>query len=55
MSTEIFMVEMVSKITLCKFLVVVSVSVLLSVCGFDAYSVKSTVCEPLSDTSFVRT
>ena len=54
MSTEVFMVEilMLSKITLCKLLVVVRVFILLSVCGFDAYSAKSTVCESLSDNSF---
>ena len=54
MSTEVFMVEvlMLSKITLCKLLVVVRVFILLSVCGFDADSAKSTVCESLSDNSF---
>ena len=54
MSTEVFMVEivMLSKITLCKLLMVVQVFLLLSVCGFDANSTKSTCCESLSDNSF---
>ena len=54
MSTEVFMVEilLLSKITLCKLLVVVRVFILLSLCGFDADSAKSTVCESLSDNLF---
>ena len=49
-----FMVEivMLSKITLCKLLVVVIAFLLLSVWGFDANSAKSIVCESLSDNSF---
>lgn len=43
---------MLSKITLCKLLVVVRVCLLLSVCGFDTDSVKSTICESLSDNLF---
>ena len=43
---------MLSKVTLCKLLVVVRVFILLSVCGFDANSAKSAVCESLSDNSF---
>ena len=45
MSTEVFMVEIVllSKITLCKLLVVVRVFLLPSVCGVNADSTKSTV------------
>ena len=50
MSTEVFIVEiLLSKLTLCKLLVVVKVFILLSVFGFDADSAKSTVCESLSD------
>ena len=41
-----------SKITLCKLLVIVRVFILLSVCGYHADSTKSTVCESLSDNSF---
>ena len=54
MSTEVFMVEIVilSKMTLCKLLMVVQVFLLLSVCGFDANSTKSTGCESLNDNSF---
>ena len=54
MSIEVFMVEilMLSKVTLCKLLVVVRVFILLSVCGFDANSAKSAVCESLSDNLF---
>ena len=42
---------MLSKLTLCKLLVVVKVFILLSVFGFDSSSAKSTVCESLSDNS----
>ena len=54
MSIEVFMVEilMLSKITKCKLLVVVRVFILLSVCGFDANSANSAVCESLSDNLF---
>ena len=53
-NSEVFMVEilMLSKITLCKLVVVVRVFILLSVCGFDADLAKSTVCESLSDNLF---
>ena len=36
----------------CKLLVVVRVFLLFFVCGFNADSAKSTVCESLSDNSF---
>ena len=51
MSTKVFMVEIVllSKMTLCKLLVVVRVFLLLSGGGFGADSAKSTVCESVSD------
>ena len=49
-----FMVEraMLSKMILCKLLVVFRVFLLLSVCEFGDDSAKSTVCESLSDNSF---
>ena len=54
MSTEVFMVEivMLSKMTLCKLLVVVRVFILFSVFGSGANSTKSTVCESLSGNFF---
>ena len=54
MSTEAFMIKivMLSKIILCKLLVVFKIFLLLSDCEFDADSAKSTVCETLSDNFF---
>ena len=54
MSSGVFMIEraMLSKITTCKLLVVFRVFLLLSVCGFDDDSAKSSVCESLGDNSF---